>query len=274
MMFCALWPLADNFFVQSLSILHRYIYESMEETRTETSLHRPVSAFSFSIEKILRDDLKHDHSKRSNFKKLPFCSRSHCQDDEKLQPRPFFPYKSPFLACPHPICSAPSNPLVPSDPFRDYHPSRSYFKHSGCSAVPHLVLPGELMKANETLPYNHGLLKFARESDFSSPLRYDGKLSPCNDDRNDSKRKGGQVRFSHVQSVELERVFSLQKYISPQERKQLSRFLQLSERQVKTWFQNRRAKWRRIKMETEMRRRMAHDKVARQIFEIADETKN
>lgn len=69
--------------------------------------------------------------------------------------------------------------------------------------------------------------------DTTEQLGYDdGRPSPCSDDKSDTKRKGGQVRFSHVQSVELERIFSLQKYISPQERKQLSRFLQLSERQV------------------------------------------
>ncbi|RVE60062.1 hypothetical protein OJAV_G00194590 [Oryzias javanicus] len=63
------------------------------------------------------------------------------------------------------------------------------------------------------------------------------------------KRKGGQVRFSNDQTVELERKFETQKYLSPPERKRLAKMLQLSERQVKTWFQNRRAKWRRLKQE-------------------------
>ncbi|GCC21261.1 hypothetical protein chiPu_0019728 [Chiloscyllium punctatum] len=65
--------------------------------------------------------------------------------------------------------------------------------------------------------------------------------------RSSHKRKGGQVRFSNDQTVELEKKFEIQKYLSPPERKCLARSLQLSERQVKTWFQNRRAKWRRLK---------------------------
>ncbi|XP_038070878.1 hematopoietically-expressed homeobox protein HHEX homolog [Patiria miniata] len=63
------------------------------------------------------------------------------------------------------------------------------------------------------------------------------------------KRKGGQVRFSNDQTMELEKKFESQKYLSPPERKKLAKLLQLSERQVKTWFQNRRAKWRRVKQE-------------------------
>ena len=80
------------------------------------------------------------------------------------------------------------------------------------------------------------------------------------DDLDDANRKGGQVRFTHSQSSELERVFNIQKYISPQERKQLARGLDLSERQVKTWFQNRRAKWRRVKLEDEMRAKISPGK--------------
>ncbi|XP_052772897.1 hematopoietically-expressed homeobox protein HHEX homolog [Mya arenaria] len=64
------------------------------------------------------------------------------------------------------------------------------------------------------------------------------------------KRKGGQVRFSNDQTIDLEKKFETQKYLSPPERKRLAKSLQLTERQVKTWFQNRRAKWRRLKQES------------------------
>ncbi|XP_049614930.1 hematopoietically-expressed homeobox protein hhex [Syngnathus scovelli] len=73
------------------------------------------------------------------------------------------------------------------------------------------------------------------------------------------KRKGGQVRFSNDQTIELEKKFENQKYLSPPERKRLAKMLQLSERQVKTWFQNRRAKWRRLKQENPQGGKSADD---------------
>ncbi|OWR51544.1 hypothetical protein KGM_209061 [Danaus plexippus plexippus] len=65
-----------------------------------------------------------------------------------------------------------------------------------------------------------------------------------------TRRKGGQVRFSAVQTGALERRFSASKYLSPDERRALAASLRLSDRQVKTWFQNRRAKWRRMTPES------------------------
>ncbi len=45
--------------------------------------------------------------------------------------------------------------------------------------------------------------------------------------------------------VALEKNFAKQKYLSIPERLDLAKDLDLTEQQVKTWFQNRRTKWKR-----------------------------
>ena len=58
------------------------------------------------------------------------------------------------------------------------------------------------------------------------------------------KRKARTV-FSSEQMTVLERKFAQQKYLSIPERLVLAEELYLTEQQVKTWFQNRRTKWKR-----------------------------
>lgn len=53
--------------------------------------------------------------------------------------------------------------------------------------------------------------------------------------------------FLAEQRDALERIFQQTKYISSCKRKELAAHLKLTERQIKTWFQNRRTKWRKIR---------------------------
>ncbi|KAG7999652.1 BarH-like 1 homeobox protein [Nibea albiflora] len=55
----------------------------------------------------------------------------------------------------------------------------------------------------------------------------------------------GRTAFSEQQLRRLERSFQQQKYLNVQDRLQLAASLQLSDTQVKTWYQNRRTKWKR-----------------------------
>ncbi|KAL5287787.1 GBX2 family protein [Megaselia abdita] len=62
-----------------------------------------------------------------------------------------------------------------------------------------------------------------------------------------SKSRRRRTAFTSEQLLELEREFHAKKYLSLTERSQIATTLKLSEVQVKIWFQNRRAKWKRVK---------------------------
>jgi len=63
------------------------------------------------------------------------------------------------------------------------------------------------------------------------------------------KRRKPRALFSHTQVYELEKRFTVQKYLTAHEREYLAKVLNLTETQVKIWFQNRRYKCKRQQAE-------------------------
>ncbi|XP_051167040.1 homeobox protein GBX-1 isoform X2 [Leptopilina boulardi] len=82
----------------------------------------------------------------------------------------------------------------------------------------------------------------------SSPISANsGKncITPVGGGSSGRKPRRRRTAFTHAQLAYLERKFRCQKYLSVADRSDVADALSLSETQVKTWYQNRRTKWKR-----------------------------
>ncbi|XP_061213776.1 homeobox protein BarH-like 1 [Neopsephotus bourkii] len=79
-------------------------------------------------------------------------------------------------------------------------------------------------------------------------LHLRGKLEPGPPEPGSKAKKGRRSRtvFTELQLMGLEKRFEKQKYLSTPDRIDLAESLGLSQLQVKTWYQNRRMKWKKI----------------------------
>lgn len=101
----------------------------------------------------------------------------------------------------------------------------------------------------------------AHEGDYHVRFSFCADLSPRVEDRNGLRYindkiirpQRGRTVFSAKQLHELEKVFVNDQYISGQQRRRLSSQLGLTETQVRVWFQNRRIKWRKQKLERKVK---------------------
>uniref|UniRef100_A0A665TSE3 T-cell leukemia homeobox protein 2-like n=1 Tax=Echeneis naucrates TaxID=173247 RepID=A0A665TSE3_ECHNA len=101
--------------------------------------------------------------------------------------------------------------------------------------------------ANFTFPWMESSRRFAKDrlTAALSPFSVTRRIGHPYQNRTPPKRKKPRTSFSRVQICELEKRFHRQKYLASAERATLAKALKMTDAQVKTWFQNRRTKWRR-----------------------------
>ncbi|XP_045504152.1 homeobox even-skipped homolog protein 2-like [Colias croceus] len=82
--------------------------------------------------------------------------------------------------------------------------------------------------------------------DVRSPLGGEGSMtSEEGEDTSAGRRKKARTTFTGRQIFELEKLFEVKKYLSSGERADMAKLLNVTETQVKIWFQNRRTKWKK-----------------------------
>ncbi|XP_069940048.1 T-cell leukemia homeobox protein 2-like isoform X2 [Cherax quadricarinatus] len=115
--------------------------------------------------------------------------------------------------------------------------------HMGASPLPWLA---GLTPLERTAAMAHHLSALAP---ITGPFGFPRRIGHPYQSRTPPKRKKPRTSFTRVQVNELEKRFNKQKYLASSERAQLAKQLKMTDAQVKTWFQNRRTKWRRQEAE-------------------------
>lgn len=134
-------------------------------------------------------------------------------------------------------------PMPPSaHPHVPTHPAAM---STGMPTVPTMSGMGNV--GNFTFPWMENSRRFAKDrlTAALSPFSVTRRIGHPYQNRTPPKRKKPRTSFSRVQICELEKRFHRQKYLASAERATLAKALKMTDAQVKTWFQNRRTKWRR-----------------------------
>ncbi|XP_055486797.1 T-cell leukemia homeobox protein 2 [Leucoraja erinacea] len=124
------------------------------------------------------------------------------------------------------------------------HPQLS----AGLPTVPCIPNLGNVANMSTlTFPWMESSRRFAKDKLTAalSPFTAARRIGHPYQNRTPPKRKKPRTSFSRLQICELEKRFHRQKYLASAERATLAKALKMTDAQVKTWFQNRRTKWRR-----------------------------
>uniref|UniRef100_A0A1Q3EYP0 Putative muscle segmentation homeobox n=1 Tax=Culex tarsalis TaxID=7177 RepID=A0A1Q3EYP0_CULTA len=115
--------------------------------------------------------------------------------------------------------------------------SQHSMKDSSSSSVPHAH--------QKLVPPSAGPMVGSKKNSHRSHESLDQQNEDDEDGGNGRRKKKARTTFTGRQIFELEKQFEVKKYLSSSERTEMAKLLNVTETQVKIWFQNRRTKWKK-----------------------------
>ncbi|XP_054437699.1 T-cell leukemia homeobox protein 1 isoform X1 [Pteronotus mesoamericanus] len=143
---------------------------------------------------------------------------------------------------------------------------------TGLPTVPSVpAVPGVNNLTGLTFPWMESNRRYTKDR-FTvalSPFTVTRRIGHPYQNRTPPKKKKPRTSFTRLQICELEKRFHRQKYLASAERAALAKALKMTDAQVKTWFQNRRTKWRRQTAEEREAERQQANRILLQLQQEA-----
>ncbi|XP_074524487.1 barH-like 2 homeobox protein isoform X1 [Halichoeres trimaculatus] len=205
----------------------------------------PSSPISVTMEHaadahLVQDSLQHHHHLHNQAQSLPLS-----------------PQQQPLVGAGCAPRSATSSFLI-KDILGDSKPLAACAPYSTSVSSPHHTPKPESATAPDgfrpKLEQDENRSKLDKRDDLQSEIKCNGtkeegdrEISSSRDSppMRSKKPRKARTAFTDHQLNQLERSFERQKYLSVQDRMDLAAALNLTDTQVKTWYQNRRTKWKR-----------------------------
>ncbi|XP_018521720.1 LOW QUALITY PROTEIN: homeobox protein notochord [Lates calcarifer] len=207
--------------------------------------NRPVGAYGYSVRNYAAASL------------YPQYQGSQCASTTKPPSGKSFTIDA-LLAKPEDTTSDRASPTQCGVKYQPATPVLPLTGHVGLpiAPAPYVYSPNMLHSAVHTQPgYSvYCCPPFTYQSTCRGAFYAQASMSKVNAGMHSFKTKGGKSKrmrtsFTSEQLSRLEKEFARQQYMVGSERFLLASALQLTEAQVKVWFQNRRIKWRKQSLE-------------------------